>query len=148
MSERDPEPQTDCPSAVHAFLREGLQFLSKVFVGSDVGNQSAGSVVNHVEHRLQGVRVYCNVEVTQESERTATAAVVVVRREQWVIEHVVHIRAECGNHTLSKMEVLVNAQVDSPRARPAQQTPFCNLGIVEDIPAERHQGKCIWIPDL
>ena len=120
-SRSDPEQQADGSPTVHSILCKGIHQATEVGVRGEM------------QHGLKGCRIYADVEVAEENEWPATAAVVAIGRKQWMVEQIVNVRTEYRGYAFAKVERLVHPQVHSPSARAVQKVPFGDLSIVEEV---------------
>ena len=88
-----------------------------------------------------GHSIHNDIELAEKSKGTATAAVITVRREQGVIEYIVHVRAEGSDEPLTQVEVLVDAQIHAPGAGTIQQVPLGDLRIVKHVNSQGWKGE-------
>ena len=141
--ESNSQPQTHRTAVVDAFLAEGLQQLAEVLIAGNIG-----------DHRLEGsgsyaiTRVDAQVEVAEQRESAPAAAVISVRRKQWMVEDVINICPDLGRPAFPEMKVLVNAEIDTPGSGPVQHVPWRDIGVAEEVRANRRQIECVGIKDL
>src|SRR6185369_17092003 len=137
LLEGNSEPQPNRATAVDSFLRKGVDQTSEVWIRSYVMN-----------HWFEGCWIDGDVEVAKECERSAATTVITIRREQPMVEDVVDVGSECSRDSFAEVEVFVDTEVHTPRARASQTVALRHLRIVEHIGADRRQVECGRIPNL
>ena len=135
--ESNSQPQAHCAAVINAFLRVGIEQLAKVLVTSDIS-----------DYRLKRCRVDPKVEVAEQREAAPAAAVVSVRREQRMVKDIIDICPDLRRPAFTEMKVLVNAKVYTPGSGSLQHISRRNIGIAEEVCADRRQIECVGIKNL
>jgi len=89
-----------------------------------------------------------DIEPAEIGKSTASTGEVLVRRSQGVIEKIVKVSPKDGIHSLCDPKLLVQTEIDPPRAGSPQQVPLGDLRIVKYVSAYGWRRKRIWVEEL
>src|SRR5581483_5050765 len=84
-------------------------------------------------------RITLRVQADQEIPDPAEAGI--EGREERVVEDVIEVRAHLQLHMLREGEGFMNAEVDSPRARPGEEVAPRDFRIIEQVSPRRRQRE-------